>query len=79
MWSVVHIGQAVEEGAFTLPVRGAGEYLVVGSIKVPSAVHERFQDPALLERLARSATIVRVAEGEQVTVNVSGNGIVGAT
>jgi hypothetical protein len=71
MWPVVHIGQAVENGAFKLPVRGAGEYFVVGSIKVPSAVRERFQDPALLEQLARSAAIVRVGEGEQATVNVS--------
>jgi hypothetical protein len=71
MWPVVHLGQAVEEGAFKLSVRGAGEYFVVGSAKVPSAVGDRFQDLTLLEQLSRSATLVRLGEGEQATVDVS--------
>lgn len=58
-------------GEFDVTVRGAGEYFVTN---VPTTLKDRVQDPAVLDQLSRSATIVHVGEGERatVTVNVAG-------
>jgi hypothetical protein len=55
-------------GEFDVTVRGAGEYFVTS---VPATLKDRVQDPAVLDQLSRSATIVHVGEGERATVTVN--------
>ena len=56
------------DGAFEVALRGAGEYYVTS---VPRGLADRLQDPAVLDRLSRTARVVRVNEGQQATVDVA--------
>jgi hypothetical protein len=70
-WLAARTGQSVEGGRFAVQVRGAGEYYVAGVSLVPSAIRPRLTDATVLEALARSAIVVRAAEGQQLTADVT--------
>jgi hypothetical protein len=52
-------------------VLGAGEYYVAGVPSVPSAIRPRLSDPAVLETLARTGTVIRLGEGQQVSAEIT--------
>jgi hypothetical protein len=71
VWPAFHTGQSVERGRFVVQVLGAGEYYVAGVPSVPSAIRPRLSDPAVLETLARTGTVIRLGEGQQVSAEIT--------
>jgi hypothetical protein len=67
MTRIADVANTGQDGEFSLAVRGAGEYFVV---VLPPSVRDRANDPAVLDELSRSASIVRVEEGAQVFVKL---------
>lgn len=67
MTRTADVADTAQDGEFSLTIRGAGEYFVV---VLPPSVRDRANDPAVLDDLSRSASIVRVEEGERVFVKL---------
>jgi hypothetical protein len=70
MTRTASVANTARDGEFALSVRGAGEYYVVA---VPPSLRDRASDqndPAVLDELSGLATIVRLEEGEQVSVRL---------
>ncbi len=67
VWSSMTSARSGAGGAFDLVVRPGREYFVAS---VPRALEDRLRDADKLEALSRTATRVRMTEGEQVTLSL---------